>query len=197
MSLLGSSDPGPHLSLTGLALAHRSDFAKRILAGRVLTFGVNIEHGGRIYRFRRGTISIPEDVSRVKLNLAHDDSKPIGVAIDIREDFEGIHGTFRVARTTEGDQLLQLAKDGVMDGFSAEFTKMRTERDRDGVDHVVSAGLFAVASTHMPAVDDARIAAMREPALALSRPEVVMYENAHGGLSMGLKYPKPSWREPI
>jgi hypothetical protein len=74
----------------------------------------------------------------------------------------GVDGTFRIARGSEGDRALQMAEDGVLDGFSIEldfedgdgWTPDPSDKD---VRLVKRGKLAGVALTAFPAFDDARV----------------------------------------
>src|SRR5690606_42102096 len=82
----------------------------------------------------------------------------VGVALSIEDTDEGLLGTFRVARGPEGDAVLSLAEDGILDGFSVEvdLTEAVYASDDSDVRRVRRGRLTGVASTAQPAVDDAR-----------------------------------------
>jgi hypothetical protein len=99
----------------------------------------------------------------------------VGVATDLAESARGLHGSFKVARTAEGDEVLSMASDGILDAFSIEVDF--TEDDDFGPDPsdasvtLVRRGtLKGVAMTGLPAFDDARVesvAASRDNRLEL------------------------------
>ena len=69
--------------------------------------------------------AFPEAVAnpeRIKFLGHHDKrSNPLGRASVIRDDAAGLYGEFLVSRTTAGDEVLELIKDGALDAFSASF----------------------------------------------------------------------------
>jgi len=105
-----------------------ADFTGRTLFGVVAPFGKYTEvhdHAGpsRPYqeRIERGAFarSIKERGHKVTLVYDHDNvSMPIGKATLLREDPEGLYAEFQVARTARGDEALQLAREGMVTGFS-------------------------------------------------------------------------------
>lgn len=90
-----------------------------------------VSDGGRPYRevFRMGafTKTIAESGQRVKFLLNHDkfNRLPLGRATTLREDPSGLVGEFRVSATREGDEALELVRDGVLDSFSVGFAPVK------------------------------------------------------------------------
>jgi HK97 family phage prohead protease len=152
----------------------RADTGKRMVSGLIVEWNTVAPSGGRRWRFRPGSLHWSA-VNRIKLNRHHENTDLIGVALDISESPRGLHGSFRVARTTEGDQALAMAADGILDGFSIEVDF--TEDDEYGPDPtdasvtLVKRGtLRGVAITGTPAFDEARVesvAASRDQRLEL------------------------------
>jgi hypothetical protein len=101
----------------------------------------------------------------------------VGVATNLIESPRGLHGSFRIARIPEGDQVLSMASDGVLDGFSIEVDFDPEQGDEYGPDpsdpsvSLVRRGtLTGVAMTGRPSFDDARVdsvAASRDNRLEL------------------------------
>lgn len=136
---------------------------KRTLSGLVIPWNqVATDSAGHAkWRFQEGSL-YANDVGRVKLNLFHDRSQPIGKALRLVSTPEGLDGTFRIARGEEGDRVLSLAEDGVLDGFSIEphfgddDGYKPSESDRS-IRDVFSARLSMVGLVPAPAYDDARV----------------------------------------
>jgi hypothetical protein len=95
--------------------------ADRILTYLLLPFG---EEGhtnlGKIIA-TAGSVTVPTDVSTIHLNIEHDDIRPVGRAVQVDETPDGIVASFRVARTTAGDDLLVETEDGLRSGISVEL----------------------------------------------------------------------------
>lgn len=82
--------------------------------------------GGPRYReqFAHGSFSrtIRERGSRVKALAMHQrQTLPIGRATLLREDTRGLYAELRISRTDLGDQVLELVRDGALDGLSVGF----------------------------------------------------------------------------
>src|SRR5690606_15983540 len=127
---------------------------ERTISGLVIPYGeVGYTNVGAI-KAAKGVLTIPEDVSTVHLNLEHSDTRPVGKAVRLEETDAGIEGTFRIANTTAGNDLLAEVEEGLRTGFSVEFH-----------DHVIRAGevlkgmLSGVAAVVNPAFNSARVMA--------------------------------------
>lgn len=101
--------------------------------------------------------------SRVKLLTQHDKTQvPVGHASLLREDARGLYSEFAVSKTERGDEALELARDGTLDGASVGMTVIaeswnasRTERD------ITEAKLWEVSLTPWPAYESAGVLAVR------------------------------------
>ena len=114
-------------------------------------------------RFEPGvfTRSIRERGHKVKLLTSHDTRKlAVGRAAELREDTSGLFASFDVARTRDGDELLELVTAGVIDSFSIGFQSIRDRRDGDVVVRV-EAALWEVSAVNFPAYEGAVIAGVR------------------------------------
>lgn len=110
--------------------------------------------------------SIHERGHKVRLLTSHNRHKlAVGRAAELREEQDGLHASFDVANTRDGDELLELVKTGVVDSFSIGFEPVRERRTRDRVkgDLVVriEAKLFEVSAVNFPAYETAQIAGVR------------------------------------
>jgi HK97 family phage prohead protease/HK97 family phage major capsid protein len=102
--------------------------------------------------------------SRVKLLVSHDERRlPIGKATELRETREGLHATFHVSATTEGDTALELARDGTLDGLSVSFQPITQQRVGDLVTRT-EVKLREISLCAFPAYDSARVLAVRSEA---------------------------------
>lgn len=98
-----------------------ADLETRELSYRLLPFG---EPGstslGRV-TVAAGAVALPSDPSAILLNVEHDPTRPVGRASSIVETAAGLDATFRVARTSAGDELLLEAAEGLRTGVSVEL----------------------------------------------------------------------------
>jgi len=116
--------------------------------------------------FRRGSFAqtINVGAERVKFLVNHDrvGRLPLGRALSLREDVTGLVGEFRVSQTREGDEVLELIRDGVLDAFSIGFRPQRDEWnvDRSFVERT-QVHLSEVSTVAFPAYAGAEIAGVR------------------------------------
>lgn len=142
-------------------------FEGRRVSGTVVPYGetATVSDGAGDYqeRFAPGafTRSIEQRGSKVKLLASHDARRfPIGRVDSIRESAQGLHAEFAVSRTRDGDEALELVRDGALDSFSVGFRPIRS-RTVDGVVERVEAALREVSLVALPAYEGALVAGVR------------------------------------
>lgn len=148
-----------------LRASHGAEFSvdthARRITGLALPFGTVGESGGGRYTFSAGTLTWPDDVSRVKLLVNHNYDHAIGKALELTDTARGLLASFRVARGDAGDEALSMAADGVWDGLSVGLGRrgrFRAARDAEGpILAAVSAPVMEVSLTPLPAFEDARV----------------------------------------
>lgn len=123
--------------------------------------------------FERGsfteTIKAPQ---KVKFLAQHQrETLPLGRAIVLREDAQGLYSEFRVSKTVAGDEALELIRDGALDALSVGFqpVKDRWSRDRTSVVRE-SVRLLEVSAVSWPAFSGAQILAVRSDGTLPPRP---------------------------
>ena len=84
----------------------------------------------------------------------------VGHGIELRDEPEGLHGSFKVHKNTDGDKALELVREGVLDGISLEAVAVESIR-KDAAVRRVRAKLKAVALCRSPAFPDARVLGVR------------------------------------
>lgn len=145
-----------------------ADTTGRTLYGVAMPYGqvAEVRDGfGPSYRemFAPGAFarSIRERGHKVRLFVQHETRKlPIGRATELDEHPDGLHASFAVARTRDGDEALELVQSGVVDGFSVGFAPIRDQK-RDGVVTRLEAALREVSLVHSPAYEGAGVAGVR------------------------------------
>jgi HK97 family phage prohead protease len=99
---------------------------------------------------------------RVKLLAQHNsDVLPLGRATLLREDSAGLYAELTVSKTRDGDEALQLVRDGALDGLSIGFGAVRNGYPSNGVIERLEIKLFEISLVSWPAYDAARITALR------------------------------------
>ena len=114
---------------TGLQV--RDDGDGRILFGPLLPWGVEarvLDRGRMVVEtFERGALA-DADPARIPLTAKHprdNQELPIGVTVELEERADAAWGAWRVSRTALGDEVLELARDGVPLGLSVGFVEVK------------------------------------------------------------------------
>lgn len=106
--------------------------------------------------FRKGVFSeIVKAAHRVKLLRNHDIKNPIGRATILRETEDGLYAEFKISKTREGDDALELVKDGALDHLSIGFMPLKNRKRQDGVVERLKAHLAEVSLVTFGAYGDA------------------------------------------
>lgn len=154
------SSPHHQFTFAGDAIGFSVDTGKRTITGLAVPYGkIGVKYGLQ-FRFRKGSLQYNE-ISRVKHFKDH--VTPVGKALDLKDTRAGLMATLSVGSGPTGDELLQLAADGVYDGLSVgvDFNMDPGAGDvvlaRDGVYDVIRGDLREISTTAMPAFDDARV----------------------------------------
>jgi hypothetical protein len=147
-----------------IALELRED--GRTLTGTVMPYNTEARIGSYTETFRPGAFQ-DADPSQVPLLAVHDrEQLPIGRALTLTDGPTGLDAELRVSKTTLGDEVLELVRDGAATGLSVGFqpvedawnaTRSRVER--------IKARLVEISITAFPAYNDARILAVRSEEL--------------------------------
>ena len=131
---------------------------RREISGKIVPLGTgevgNTNLGA--YTFEAGSIEIG-DVSKIKLLSQHDMKKPIGrmTAAETRPD--GIYATFKLSRSTSGNDALVMAQEGLVTGLSIGAEIISAKPSRDGHTVVSAAKLKEVSLVTEPAFKSAQI----------------------------------------
>ena len=103
---------------------------RRIIAGKIAPYGeVGHTSAGKVV-FAPGSISA-KNVSKVKLLMSHDNTKPIGRMQSIQSNEDGVYAQFKVSAGAGGSEAILLAQEQLMDGLSVgvEVTASKPEKD--------------------------------------------------------------------
>jgi HK97 family phage prohead protease len=131
---------------------------RREISGKIVPMGTgevgNTNLGA--YVFEAGSIDI-EDVSKIKLFSQHDMKKPVGrmTAAETRED--GIYATFKLSRSTGGNDAMIMASEGLVSGLSIGAEIIASKPSRKGYTVVTAAKLKEVSLVTEPAFKSAQI----------------------------------------
>lgn len=158
--------PDRLVRFTGADLEVRAGNGGRTVYGTLVPYDKPTSIGGMYSEtFPRGAFekTISERGHRVKLTIGHAmDRLPIGRATELREDPDGLVGSFYVSETQEGDDALQRVRDGAVDSFSIEFQPRRSEwsPERDAVVRR-EVQLLGASLVAYPAYESALVAGVR------------------------------------
>jgi hypothetical protein len=109
---------------------------ERIVTGLLLPYGELGNTNLGKFSISSGSVTIPADPDIVTLNVQHDREEPIGRAIQLNDTPAGIVGTFKIAKTDEGDTVLAEIADGTRSKLSAEVKNV-VIRSREAVSGVL------------------------------------------------------------
>ena len=108
---------------------------------------------------------------RVKFLAMHDYQRlPLGRADVLREDENGLYAEFRVSKTTAGDEVLELIKDGALDALSVGFAPVSSRNGKDGALERSEVALKEVSAVSSGAYPGATIVAVRSDGSLLRPP---------------------------
>jgi HK97 family phage prohead protease len=131
---------------------------RREISGKIVPMGTGeigqTNMGGVV--FEAGSIDV-SDISKIKLLSQHDMKKPVGrmTAAEVRPD--GIYATFKLSRSTGGNDALIQAQEGLVSGLSIGAEVIASKPSRDGHIVVSSARLKEVSLVTEPAFKSAQV----------------------------------------
>jgi HK97 family phage prohead protease len=131
---------------------------RREISGKIVPMGTgevgNTNLGA--YMFEAGSIDISEP-TKIKLLSQHDMKKPVGrmTAAEVRED--GIYATFKLSRSTGGNDALIQAQEGLVSGLSIGAEIISSKPSRNGYTVVTAAKLKEVSLVTEPAFKSAQV----------------------------------------
>jgi len=131
---------------------------RREISGKIVPMGTgeigNTNMGGVV--FEAGSIEI-NDPSKIKLLSQHDVKKPVGRMITATVRPDGIYATFKLSRSTGGNDALIQAQEGLVSGLSVGAELIASKPSRDGHIVVSSARLKEVSLVTEPAFKSAQV----------------------------------------
>lgn len=107
------------------------DADKRIISGYASTY--DLDQGGDI--IVRGAFSktLETNAKRVKVLWQHNSQMPIGRPVSMKEDDRGLYVESYIAKTRQGDEALELAREGIIDSMSIGYMVRESDYKDDGV----------------------------------------------------------------
>ena len=114
--------------------------------------------------FRKGVFAdVIRAPHRVKLLRGHGENNVLGRATLLKETDEGLYAEFRISKTREGDEALELVRDGALDQLSIGFMPIKNRKRPDGVMERIKAHLAEVSLVTFGAYGDmAAVAGVRQ-----------------------------------
>jgi HK97 family phage prohead protease len=135
---------------------------KREISGKIVPMGTgeigNTNLGA--YVFETGSIEIA-DVSKIRLLSQHDMKKPVGRMIAAEEREDGLYATFKLSRSTGGNDAMIMASEGLVTGLSIGADIKASKPSRDGYTVVTAASLKEVSLVTEAAFKSAAITEIR------------------------------------
>jgi HK97 family phage prohead protease len=125
---------------------------RREISGKIVPLGTGeIGHTNLgAYTFAAGSIEIA-DPSKIKLLSQHDLKKPIGRMIASETKADGIYATFKLSRSSGGNDALIMAQEGLVTGLSIGAEIIASKPSKDGHTVVSAAKLKEVSLVTVPA----------------------------------------------
>ncbi|QUC01106.1 hypothetical protein [Cellulosimicrobium cellulans] len=107
------------LRVAGTLLTANAD--DRILTYRLLPYGEPGRTSAGTVTASKGTLTIPDDVSQLVANVAHDRERPAARFVSVTDSDDGLDVAVRAFATRAGDDLLAEATEGARTGISVEI----------------------------------------------------------------------------
>jgi HK97 family phage prohead protease/HK97 family phage major capsid protein len=131
---------------------------RREISGKIVPMGTGeigqTNMGGVV--FEAGSIEI-NDPSKIKLLSQHDVKKPIGRMVTATVRPDGIYATFKLSKSTGGNDALIMAQEGLVAGLSVGAEVIASKPSRDGHTVVSLARLREVSLVTVPAFASAQV----------------------------------------
>jgi uncharacterized protein len=151
----------------------------RTIDVRVVPYGevAEVSDGGPVYREEWAPGCFDDQLRAanrvdVLLNFEHQIGIGglIGRGLSLRDQSDGLHATFRIFETQDGDKAIELVREGILGGVSLEAYAKKSVRTAEGVVRRVKAHLDKAALCRRPAFASAMVLALRQ------EPETVLDE---------------------
>lgn len=132
---------------------------RREISGKIVPMGTgevgSTNMGGVVFAANSIDVS---DISKIRLLSQHDVKKPIGrmISAEVRQG-DGIYATFKLSRSTAGNDALIQAQEGLVSGLSVGAEVIASQPSRDGHIVVTAAKLKEVSLVTEPAFKSAQV----------------------------------------
>ena len=135
---------------------------RREISGKIVPMGTgevgNTNLGGVV--FEAGSIEI-NDPTKIKLLSQHDMKKPVGRMVTATVRPDGIYATFKLSRSTGGNDALIQAQEGLVSGLSVGAEIIASKPSREGHTIVTAASLREVSLVTEAAFKSAAVTEIR------------------------------------
>ncbi len=103
-------------------------------------------------------------IRKVPMLFQHDPAEPVGIWLELKEDFRGLYARGRlIPDVARGRELLALLRDGAIDGLSIGYRSVRARSDpRTRVRALHQVDLWEISIVTFPLLDGARVSAVKE-----------------------------------
>jgi HK97 family phage major capsid protein/HK97 family phage prohead protease len=172
-----------------------SDAESRIIAGRIVQWDAVGNTSAGQTKFLENSITLGKDT---KLVLEHEQTKPIGKLVEWSQDATGITASFKIAKTTAGNDALEEAATGLRSDFSVGVQVADWSND-NGVMAISSSALVEVSlvtSGAIPGAEVQKVAAVDTPEISEESQEVTQ-SNPEGEQVSDTTVPEASAAETV
>ena len=172
-----------------------SDAESRIIAGRIVQWDAVGNTSAGQTKFLENSITLGKDT---KLVLEHEQTKPIGKLVEWSQDATGITASFKIAKTTAGNDALEEAATGLRSDFSVGVQVADWSND-NGVMAISASALVEVSlvtSGAIPGAEVQKVAAVDTPEVSEESQEVTQ-SNPEGEQVSDTTVPEASAAETV
>jgi HK97 family phage prohead protease len=108
---------------------------------------------------------------KIPMLFQHDPSEPVGVWLDLKEDFRGLRARGRlIPDVMRARELLSLLKAGAVDGLSIGYRTVRGQSDpKTRVRKLYQVDLWEISIVTFPLLNGARVSTVKQAAPKMSR----------------------------
>lgn len=127
--------------------------------------GIGVPYGEIINVYGQREMFAPGSVRAEGAKLFYRHREPIGMVRSATDDAAGWHPVAVISTTARGDEAYQLARDGVLDGFSVGFVPVKWHAERDEIGEYIvydEAIVREVSLCPFPFYPSARVESVRE-----------------------------------
>jgi HK97 family phage prohead protease/HK97 family phage major capsid protein len=145
-----------------------ADAESRIIAGRIVQWNAEGNTSAGATMFEPNSITFSKNV---KLVLQHDQTRPLGKLMEWSEDETGITASFKIAKTTAGNDALEEAATGLRSDFSVGVD-VEDWDNKNGVMAISASKLIEVSLVTDGAIPGAEVQKVAAEDNQVSEPEV-------------------------